>query len=80
MIAALVSSPAMIRGSWVNSRLRRQVADLEAEQAETKRQVVHLEAEVSRLSPPPEPGEAERKPYVGLKALIAGSEPVDDKD
>lgn len=70
-IAALVSSPAMIRGSFASARQRRRIAELETEQTQKSRQIKELESEIARLTPPPSPGEPTPKPYVGLKALIA---------
>lgn len=71
-IAALVSSPAMIRGSWANSRQRREIAALESGNTAHERRISELETEVARLAPAPAPDEAQERPYVGLKALIAG--------
>lgn len=72
LVAALVSSPAMIRGSWANARQRRRIAELEDAQAQDKRQIGELESEIVRLTPPTPAGEADKKPYVGLKTLITG--------
>ncbi len=72
-VAAMVSSPAMIRGSWANSRQRRRITELESEQSQKARQISELESEVARLTPPAPAGDVEKKPYVGLKALITGN-------
>ncbi len=77
LVAALVSSPAMIRGSWTNARQKRQIAELESEHAQKTRQIGELESEVSRLTPPSPTEVAEPKPYVGLKALITGGKGED---
>lgn len=72
-IAALLSSPAVIRGQWNSSRLRRQLAGLEEEKAMLERRAGELEIELARLSPSPVPELEEEKPYVGLKALLTGA-------
>jgi lipopolysaccharide assembly protein A len=72
IIAGLVTSPAVIKGQWTASRLRRQVSDLEGDKAALGRRVGELEAQLARLSPSIQPDGAEPKPYVGLKTLIAG--------
>lgn len=72
-IAALLSSPAVIRGQWNSSRLRRQLASLEEEKAVLERRAGELEIELARLSPSPVAGREEEKPYVGLKALLTGA-------
>lgn len=72
IIAALVTSPAVIRGQWTVSRLRRQIADLENEKAAIAIRTGELEAQLARLNPVPETATAPPKPYVGLKTLIAG--------
>lgn len=67
VIAGLVSSPAVIKGQWLTSRLRRQVSDLESEKMALEQRVAALSAELAKLDPaPPE----EPKPYVGLTDLI----------
>jgi putative membrane protein len=70
-IAALLSSPTVIRGQWTASRLRRQLAGMEEEKAVLERRVSELEVELARLSPGHVP--EEEKPYVGLKALLTGA-------
>ncbi len=74
-IAALVSSPAMIRGQWAAARLGRQVAELERKLLKQEKQNLELEAELAGLRPSgavaiPE----EEKPYVGLRSLLSGGE------
>lgn len=53
-IAALVSTPSVIRGQWGGTRLRRQVAGLEQEKARLEARLAALEAEAARLRPPPQ--------------------------
>ncbi len=72
IIAALLSSPAVLRGQWTASRLRRQITGLEEEKAVLAQRVVQLETEVARISPSPVPEPEEQKPYVGLKTLLTG--------
>lgn len=79
IIAGLVSSPAMIRRQWATVRLGRQVAELEHKLLQQEKRNAELEAELARvnaLATPPvaETAAAEEKPYVGLRALIAGGE------
>lgn len=71
-IAGLVSTPAMIRARWEGARLRRQVADLEADKAAGAHRIGELEAELARHAPA-QPETTEPQPYVGLKTLIAGT-------
>jgi putative membrane protein len=72
-IAGLVSSPAMIKGKWAISRAQRQLVELEASRADNLRLIDELRAK------PGQPGavlpaeEIDPKPYVGLKAMMAGS-------
>lgn len=77
LIAGLVSSPAMIRRQWSAARLGRQVSEFERKLNESTRRNDELQAELARLqdnaSPAVEPIIAE-KPYVGLRALMAGGE------
>lgn len=79
LIAGLVSSPAMIRQQWNVARLGRQVVDLERKLADEARQNEEMHTELAQVraafgetGEPPE--KADEKPYVGLRALIAGSE------
>jgi uncharacterized integral membrane protein len=70
LIAALVSTPSVIRGQWAGARLRRQVASLEEDKAALEHRVRELESETApRL--PAEASVAEgTAPYVGLKSLM----------
>ena len=74
LIAGLVSTPSVIKGQWAGARLRRQVAILEDDRASRERRVVELEAAIAQNSPAPVPAAEEAVPYVGLKALMFGSE------
>jgi uncharacterized integral membrane protein len=69
LIAALVSTPTVIRGQWGGARLRRQVAGLEEEKARLEQRVAALEAEAARLRPP---APAEAKPYAELREMLTG--------
>lgn len=72
LIVGLLSTPAVIRGQWTVSRLRRQVVDLEKEVAEQQKRNHELIAELARLTPASLLAEAEaEKPYVGLRELLA---------
>lgn len=79
LIAALVSTPSVIKGQWAGARLRRQVASLEDDKALLERRVSQLEAEMAPRTPPPVPPADEATPYVGLKALMMGSEEVNPR-
>ncbi|HUX65488.1 LapA family protein [Sulfuricella sp.] len=70
-IAALLSSPTVIRGQWTASRLRRQLAGLEENKAVLERRISQLENELARTSPSSAPKQEEAKP-VGLKTLLTG--------
>ena len=70
-IAALLSSPTVIRGQWTASRLRRQLAGLEENKAVLERRISQLENELARTSPSSAPKREEAKP-VGLKTLLTG--------
>lgn len=70
IIAGLVSSPSVIRGQWAASRLRRQVAVLEADKADLVQRNRALEAELERMAPQAEVTPEQPKPYVGLKTLL----------
>ncbi|MDO8891105.1 MAG: LapA family protein [Sulfurimicrobium sp.] len=72
IIAALLSSPTMLRKQWTASRLRRQVAGLEEDKAALAQRVKQLELEIARISPTPVAKPEEPKPYVGLKTLLTG--------
>ncbi len=74
LIAALVSTPSVIKGQWAGARLRRQVASLEDDRASLERRVRELESEMPQKTPAPVPAAEEAAPYVGLKALVMGHE------
>lgn len=79
LIAGLVSSPAVIRLQWNVARLGRQVADLERKLGDEARRNEEMRVELAQVraaagdSGEP-PRKAQEKPYVGLRALIAGGE------
>ena len=72
LIAALVSTPTVIRGQWGGARLRRQVAGLEQEKTRLEQHLAVLEAEAARLRPP---APAEAKPYAELREMLTGERP-----
>jgi uncharacterized integral membrane protein len=72
IVAALISSPALIKGRWTESRLRRQLSGLEKDKTALEQRVGKLENELARINPPAVPEPEEEKPYVGLKALLTG--------
>ena len=77
LIAGLVSSPTVIRGQWVASRLRHQVAELEEKLSQQQLRNEELAAELVKLTPAegmPEP--VEEKPYVGFREMLAGDDDV----
>lgn len=77
LIAGLVTSPAMIRRQWAVASLGHRVADLEHKLASETRRNEELRAELARLGTNADslPQQStEEKPYVGLRALIAGSD------
>ena len=77
LIAGLVSSPTVIRGQWVASRLRHQVAELEEKLSQQQLRNNELAAELAKLTPAtgmPEP--VEEKPYVGFREMLAGDDDV----
>lgn len=79
LIAGLVSSPAMIRRQWNVGRLGRQVADLERKLAGEAQRSEELRAELAQVRAASDEireasGKVQEKPYVGLRALIAGSD------
>jgi hypothetical protein len=61
----------MIRNLWTNSRLRRQVNQLQDDKAMLEQRIVQLEEELTRVSPEPIPEEPPR--YLGLKSILIGS-------
>ena len=74
LIAGLVSTPSVLKGQWAGARLRRQVAILEDDKASLERRVRELESAMAQKTPVPVPAAEEAAPYVGLKALMFGSE------
>jgi len=74
LIAALVSTPSVIKGQWAGARLRHQVASLEDEKASLAGRVRELEAVMASNTPAPEPAADSAAPYVGLKALLTSRE------
>jgi len=77
LITGLLSSPAVIRRQWLAARLRRRVADLEREAAEWQARNRELAAEVARstlANADASNVDAEEKPYVGMRALLAGDD------
>lgn len=70
LIAALVSTPTVIRGQWGGARLRRQVVGLEEEKARLAQRVAVLEAEAARLRPPA--AAVEPKPFAELREMLTG--------
>ena len=69
LIAALVSTPTVIRGQWGGARLRRQVVGLEQERARLEQRLAALEAAAARRRPP---APAEAKPYAELREMLTG--------
>lgn len=80
LIAGLLSSPAVIRGQWTVSRLKRQVVDLEKQLVAQEKRNVELAAELAAefaRRPPAEVVEAAvEKPYFGLRALLGGGREI----
>jgi uncharacterized integral membrane protein len=74
LIAALVSTPSVIKGQWDGARLRRQVAGLEADKTALERRVRELEPEAAPGSPVQAPAAEDAAPYVGLKSLLMPDE------
>ncbi len=75
LIAALVSTPSVIKGQWDGARLRRKIASLEHDNASLQRRVRELESETAPKTSTPAQGAEEAAPYVGLKAImLAGDE------
>lgn len=73
LVAGLLSSPAVIRGRWTVSRLKRQVADLEKRLAEQEKRNVELAADLAARPQAELVEAAVDKPYVGLRALLGGA-------
>jgi len=79
LIAALVSTPSMLRGQWGSARLRRQVEGLEREKAALTQRVAALEAEARQLRPPAPAAEEAPKPFAELRAMLIGDKPPGDQ-
>ena len=80
LIAALVSTPSVIKGQWSAARLRRQVASLENDKTSLELRVRELEAEAERTTPAPAPQAQGAAPYVGLKALMMDHEETNPRE
>lgn len=76
LIAALISTPSVIKGQWAGARLRRQVAGQENDKASIERRIRELELAMAQTPHAPMPVEKEAAPYVGLKTLLTAN----DKD
>jgi len=74
LIAALVSTPSVIKGQWDAARLRRQVASLEGDRASLERRVREFESAMPQKTPAATPAAEEAAPYVGLKSLMMSGE------
>lgn len=72
-VAGLVSSPAMIKGTWAISRARRQLVELEACKADILRLNEELRVKSGTPGAALRAEEVEPKPYVGLRAMMAES-------
>jgi len=80
VIIALVTTPATLRGRWSASRQRKEIENLQQENASLRRRIAEFES----LSPrggtiTPEPRETSAGAAVGLKSIAAqlGSPPQD---
>ena len=74
LIAALVSTPTVIRGQWGGARLRRRVAGLEEEKSRLEQRLAALEAEAARDRPrQPATDEAPQR-FAELKSILTGGE------
>ncbi len=79
LITGLVSSPTVIRRQWATARLRHQVTALEKDVAEQKTRNNELAVELALKTTAADKVELYpvlEKPYVGLKSLLAGEDPV----
>ncbi|GAB4179553.1 MAG: hypothetical protein Fur0039_23840 [Rhodocyclaceae bacterium] len=74
LIAALVSTPAVVRGQWGVARLRRQLGAAEQDKAALQRRLNELEKEIAGERPAEQPRPERSKSYSGLKALLRGDE------
>jgi uncharacterized membrane protein YciS (DUF1049 family) len=73
LIAALVSTPSVIKGQWDRARLRRQLAGAENDRASLEGRVSQLESEAAH-GESPAPAAEEAAPYVGLKSILMAQE------
>jgi len=81
LIAALVSTPSVIKGQWARARLRRQIASLQKDKDVLEQRLRQIEQEIARLAPEPAPSTGRPEPYVGLKSTLLSSDhdkPNDD--
>ncbi len=75
LIGGLLSSPTVIRGQWITSRLRHQIADLEkklSQQQSRNNELVAELTQIRRTEGIPEPEPVVEKPYVGFREILAG--------
>ncbi len=72
LIAALLSTPRVLRQQWSGARLRRQINLLEERNAALEARVTELTQALEGSAPQALPPVVEPKPYVGLKTLITG--------
>lgn len=74
VVIALLTTPATLRRQWRLSRQQRQIEQFEKTVEAQRQHIAALEAQM--------PAQADAanasRPYVGLKELIVGREPVDD--
>lgn len=71
LIAAMVSSPAVLRRQWSNLRLRREISHLVRVNEDYVRKMEELEREVKLRRPDPAPDAPSPSHYLGLKHLVA---------
>ncbi|CAG1007257.1 hypothetical protein BURK2_03575 [Burkholderiales bacterium] len=72
LIAALLSTPRVLRQQWSGARSRRQINLLEERNAALEARVTELTQALEGSAPQALPPAVEPKPYVGLKTLITG--------
>ena len=78
VIAICLSWPSMIRNLWTNSRLRRQVNQLQDDKTMLEQRIVQLEEELTRVSPEPIPETPPR--HLGLKSILIGAKAENPKE
>ena len=71
LITALLTTPTMLRAQWTAQRLRRQIASLEREVAQSNQGAANRSDQHSGQAPA---GAPQDKPYVGLRSLLANGE------